>query len=202
MHPLLSSIARKGNNLAMLLSPSSSFHLMLQWIDPLVQHRLASQQAWNQQVFQLANLQATSTLMGKDCSMDLGRFAQNPIHKVQLLQLHQKLCVFKQTSFSFAQVPKLSTFLEQFIAKSHILLRGNQHASCPSLCPFPCMTFMVMMAKRVKLVDLEVQEQKLLEEPDQKKEELEPVRKERRSHDHHTTLVLIYQGKADTFLNI
>ena len=88
--------------------------------------------------------------------MDLGRFDRNPIHKGQLLRLHQKLCVFEQTSFFSTQVPKLSTFLGQFIAEFHILLRGNQHVSCPSLCPFPCMTFVVRMARRVKLVNLEV----------------------------------------------
>ena len=153
MHPLLSSIARKGNNWAELISPSSGFHLMLQWIDLLVWHRLASQQALNQQVIQLACLLAT--LEGKDCSMDLGRFIRNPMHKVQLLQLHRKLCVFEKTSFSSAQVPKLSTSLQQFIAGFRILLRGNQHVSCPSPCPFPCMTFVVLMAGMVKLVNLE-----------------------------------------------
>ena len=156
MHPLLSSIARKGNNWAVLLSLSSGFHLMLQQTHPLVEHRLASQQALNQQVFQLACLMAT--LVGKDCSMDLGRFDRNPIHKDQLLQLHQKLCVFVQTSFFSAQVPKLSTSLEQFIAGFRILLRGIQHVSCPSLCPFPCMTFVVLMAWWVVLVSPEVQE--------------------------------------------
>ena len=144
MHPLLSSIARKGNNWAVLFSPSSGFHLMLQWTGPLVKHRLASQQALNQQVFQLACLLAT--LVGKDCSMGPGRFIRNPMHKVQPLQLHRKLCVFERTSFFFVQAPKLSTFLQQFIAEFRILLRGNQHVSCPSLCPFPCMTFKVLMA--------------------------------------------------------
>jgi hypothetical protein len=108
----------------------------------------------NQQVFQLACLLAT--LVGKDCFMDLGSFDHYPLLKVQLLQLHQKLCVFERTFFFSIQVPKLSTFLEQFIAEFHILLRGNQHVSCPFLCPFTCMTSMVMMARRVKLVNLEV----------------------------------------------
>ena len=41
-----------------------------------------------------------------------------------------------------------------------------------------------------------------MEEPNQMMGELEPVHMDRSNRDHLTTLELIFQGKADTFLNI
>lgn len=103
----------------------------------------SSQQAWQQAFPVLLALMASQLAalafdpLGKGRSMDLGRFVRIPRHRARALQLRRRPCVFAQTSSFTALTPTSCTFVAESTAATRTLPQGNQHVSCPILCPFP-----------------------------------------------------------------